>query len=361
MGEILGLGLSHFPGPLVPAQYWPRLLRTNVDNGRIPEEVYADRSAWPAPMQDEWGDDSGVSAAFAHRDRLLAGYRELRKALDAFDPDFVLMWGDDQYENFKKDCIPAFCVYILDEVVCTPLPVGMALFKTDENAWGIPAQTEFPVKGHPEAGTLLARDLLERGFDVAYAYTTRHERGLAHAHALTVLYLDYELRGFPYPVVPFHVNCYGNQMMRTAAGAVAPSQARRDFSPPSPSPKRCFEIGRETARILAESPWRVAVIGSSSWSHGSLTQKHNRLYPDVHADRARLDDLRTGRFQSWDRLDLRQIEDSGQHEILNWVCLAGAMTELGQEPEIVDFVESYVFNSNKCFAVFPPHGARSRG
>ena len=41
----------------------------------------------------------------------------MREALDAFKPDIVLIWGDDQYENFKRDCIPAFCVGIYDKVV----------------------------------------------------------------------------------------------------------------------------------------------------------------------------------------------------------------------------------------------------
>jgi hypothetical protein len=51
------------------------------------------------------------------------------------------------------------------------------------------------------------------------------------------------------------------------------------------------------------------------------------------------------------------MDDSGQHEVLNWICLAGAMTELGQRAEVVDFVETYVFNSAKCFAVFAPNQA----
>jgi hypothetical protein len=36
------------------------------------------------------------------------------------------------------------------------------------------------------------------------------------------------------------------------------------------------------------------------------------------------------------------------------VCLGGAMHALGREPEIVDYVESYIFNSDKCFALFRP-------
>jgi hypothetical protein len=38
--------------------------------------------------------------------------------------------------------------------------------------------------------------------------------------------------------------------------------------------------------------------------------------------------------------------------VLNWVCLAGAMTELGKRPASVDLVESHLFNSSKCFALF---------
>ena len=43
---------------------------------------------------------------------------------------------------------------------------------------------------------------------------------------------------------------------------------------------------------------------------------------------------------------------AGQHELLNWIVLAGAMCELGKNAAILDYVESYVMNSNKCFAVF---------
>jgi len=28
------------------------------------------------------------------------------------------------------------------------------------------------------------------------------------------------------------------------------------------------------------------------------------------------------------------------------------MAALGRKPEIIDYVESYLFNSNKCFALF---------
>jgi hypothetical protein len=117
MAEIIGLGLSHYPGPLVPAECWPRMLKTNVEKGRIPADLYADQGRWPQPMVREWGNDEGLSAALTHHQRLIAGHREMRRRLDDFDPDIVLVWGDDQYENFRKDGVPAFCVYIFDEIV----------------------------------------------------------------------------------------------------------------------------------------------------------------------------------------------------------------------------------------------------
>ena len=46
------------------------------------------------------------------------------------------------------------------------------------------------------------------------------------------------------------------------------------------------------------------------------------------------------------------MEDSGQHELLNWACMLGAMSELGAKPAGLEFVESRVFTSNKVFATF---------
>jgi hypothetical protein len=264
----------------------------------------------------------------------------------------VLVWGDDQYENYKRDCIPAFCVGIFDSVVSRPYGGGQAVFKTDQNVWGLPRETELPIRCHYQGARGLTQALIEGGFDVAYSTALRHPAGLAHSFNNTVIYLDYEQRGygFPYPIIPFHVNCYGSQLIKTSASAVG--EGADEISPPSPSPARCFAIGQAVARYFAASPWRVALVGSASWSHGSLTQKHGRLYPDLETDRARFDQLRSNRFGDWGKLTQDEMEDSGQHEVLNWICLAGAMSELKQQAEIVDYVETYIFNSAKCFALF---------
>ena len=94
-------------------------------------------------------------------------------------------------------------------------------------------------------------------------------------------------------------------------------------------------------------------MGSSSWSHAFLTKKNNWLYPDHESDRKRLSELKENRYSLWGELDRETIDSAGHHEFLNWVCLAGAMAEIGGKAEVVDYMESYVLNSNKCFVMFP--------
>jgi len=123
------------------------------------------------------------------------------------------------------------------------------------------------------------------------------------------------------------------------------------LDPPAPSPRLCFEVGAEIARILKQSPWRAVLIGSSSWSHAGLTAKHHYLFPDVESDRKRFEDLRDGREGTWKDLSLTELESAGQQELLNWICLAGALSELNQHFEVLDFSDTFIFNSSKCTGI----------
>ena len=117
MGEILGIGITHYPGLISPDEDRAFPLTRTLLSDRIPSEV-KDPATWPEAMRTEYGDDQGIAAARMHRDRLVAGFRQQRAELDAFNPDFVLIWGDDQYENFKEDIIPPFCVLAYDDIQC---------------------------------------------------------------------------------------------------------------------------------------------------------------------------------------------------------------------------------------------------
>jgi hypothetical protein len=348
MGAILGLGMTHVPLLAGRDEDMSRILRRVLQDPDLPPR-YRTPDGWPEAMRREWGADEGLAAAARHRQALVTWCRKARQALDAFAPDVVVVWGDDQYENFQEDVIPAFCVLAYEAIEHRPWSETRWA-----NVWDEPKDATFTYKGHRVAAKRLASGLLEGGFDVAYAYRPLHHP-LGHAFMNTLLFLDYDRQGFPYPVIPFPVNCYGRRVIaqRGSAAALAALGDDERLDPPSPPPWRCFDLGRATARLLAASSWRVALVASSSWSHAFLVGKHHLLYPDVPADRAMFETLQAGDWSAWRATSLADIEESGQQEMLNWMCLAGAMAELGRRPTESAFVESWIFNSNKVFAIFP--------
>src|SRR5829696_9421768 len=186
MGEILGLGMTHYPPLIGLDQNMAGILRTVLQDPGLPER-FRDPASWPAPMRREYGDDGGTASAAAHRAALVGHFRHARKLLDEFQPDVVVMWGDDQHENFTEDIIPPFCVLAYDEIEARHRPRDVA-----SNVWGETADTVFRIPGHRQAGKFLARNLLEQGVDMAYAYKPLHHPGLAHAFLNTILYLDYD-------------------------------------------------------------------------------------------------------------------------------------------------------------------------
>jgi hypothetical protein len=345
MAEIAGFGMSHGPMLYMQPADMTMFLRRTLADPSLPDRL-RDPANWPAAMRKEWGNDAGQTAALVHAARCRTANLAIRAQLDAFHPDLVLIFGDDQNENFTEDVIPPFCVYILDEMRSRPFRPMESY--PEANVWNERVDTEFLHRGHSEGARHLAGFLTEHGFPVPYSYHLRYSRGLSHAFINTLMFLDMERRGFDYPVVPFHVNCYGGEFVRRRT----PQRPGAAGEPPPPSPSTCFRAGALAARALAASPWRVAFIATSSWSHAFLVEKHHRLFPDHDSDQSLLQDLRAGHFRDWHALQRQRLEAAGQHEMLNWIALAGAMTEAGKGAKVIDYVETSVMTSNKCFAAF---------
>jgi hypothetical protein len=354
MAEILGIGLTHYPLLTAPDDRMADLLRYTLEDPDIPAEA-KDLASWPEAMRREWSDDGGTAAAARHREALRKDFAHLREVVDDFAPDVIVIWGDDQYENFREDVIPPFSVLAypdFDERPWANVPEHVSA----TNVWGEPRDWSLRVRGHQVAAKRLASGLLEQGIDVAYAYKPLHQDGWGHAFTNTLLFLDYDRKGFDYPCIAFHVNCYGRRVVaqKGSLSRFADAVAEDRLDPPSPSPARCMQLGATAARVMAASPWRTVLIASSSWSHAFLTDKNWRLWPDTDADRALFAALKRGDYGYWESRTLSDIEASGQQELLNWFCLLGAMRELGRTPDEAELVETHIFNSNKCFAVFRP-------
>src|SRR3989441_225362 len=262
MGEIRGLGMPHFPPLGGRDEGMAGILKRALADPALPER-YRQPSGWPEAMGREYGSDEGRSAAVQHREFLVTHFRKMRRLLDDFRPDFIVLWGDDQYENFKEDIIPPFCVLACESFA--PQPWAHASF-VRANVWDEPKDTTFRVRGHRSGAKALAEGLLAKGVDVSYAYRPLHH-----------------------------------------------------------------ELG-----------------------HAFLTAKNYFLYPDIPADRVLYGALQRGDWATWRETPLSAMEESGQQELLNWMCLAGAMAELGRKPDETAWVETHIFNSNKCFASFRP-------
>lgn len=304
-------------------------------------------------MRAEWGKDEGRSTAAAHRARLVDGLRRCRAALDEFEPDYVVVWGDDQYENFRKEVVPPFCVLAYGDLEVPAF--GVMNDRGSPNVWGLADDFSITLHGDVAASKALANGLIQEGFDMAYSYRKRAAAHFPHAILNTQLFLDYDHAGakMPYKFIPVTVNCYGQHAIARKGGLARFADiAAEELDPAGPTPARCFALGRAIGRHFRGTGDRVAFVASSSWSHAFLADALWHIRPDTAADRRLYDLMVEGNFDTLSEVTSAEVVAAGQHEILNWFCMLGAVEELGLRREWSTLVTTDVFNSNKPFAIF---------
>ena len=103
MGEIMGAGLTHYPPLLSKTDSFAGLVRLAARSPLVPEDMKNPEN-WPEAMQEQYANEKALT--IEHRERMIEGFRAVRRAIDDFGPDSIIIFGDDQYENFKEDCVP---------------------------------------------------------------------------------------------------------------------------------------------------------------------------------------------------------------------------------------------------------------
>ena len=221
--------------------------------------------------------------------------REIRAMGDrcvAARPDALVIVADDHLNAFSFNAVPAFCVRIGTHVDRMVQEEAEAFDKVLE---GMPAR--YPL--HES----LANGILERGladgFDLAFSW----EAPLDHAF-LSPANTMYGDRAIP-PLVPIWVNC---------------------FVAPQPTAARCFALGRHIAKVVAASPWNVAVIGTGGLSHFPELALSRVGETDTVFDRKVLHWLGEGEHEPLAALSADELHKAGEHELLNWIVVAGAVT-----------------------------------
>ena len=311
MAEILGLGCSHGPIILTPPEVWTKG-RERIFS-RIPDYEP------PAQLLEELGQDNGLSQDKLDQKRVVESFQVLHDKLHEFDPDVLMIIGDDQAENFLQDNLPPFCLYTGSEVDGYPFQRAAARV----NLWDAGPETKFSFRCPKEFSQAMRNDLIRNGFDMASSSALNGwDWGLAHAIINPLGFLDPEGK---FPLLPLFVNCYGEE-------------AGPDY-PPRPTPRRCYQLGQAMRRFLDTRNERVAVVASSSWSHSFLAHKFQCREIDIETDRRNLELLREGKGSQLAELSPEELQQSGDHEILNWIIALGV---LGDKPaEIVDVRESH--------------------
>lgn len=216
-----------------------------------------------------------------------AGFQRLAEALDEAAPDVSLIISAEHVNKFFIDNMPAFAIGMFDEFA------GPVESKTRN--FGIPYRRVPSALG-------FARHLIELGLDEGVDWAVIESWEVDHGFMAPLFKLDPEGR---HPMVPVFVN-----------GA----------SPPLPSPRRCYAVGRWLADAIArwDADKRVAIIATGGLSHsvGSVQQG----WIDVDFDRRFLADFCAGRGDALAKLSDAEIRATGSAtgEIRSWIMLAGA-------------------------------------
>ena len=248
MAELLGLGITHYPPLLGEPGSYANLLRIISNSPAVPPEM-KDPNNWPTEMQAEYADEE--TAALEHQARHKTALAEVRAMIDDFQPDAVIVFGDDQYENFKENVIPPFNLYCMDAFHSRPFEM-LKMLGNPDNLWQVEPDFAYDVPGAGDIARELAHEIIEQNFPIAYSYKYLNHDHLSHAFANTCVFLDWENKGWSYPIIPISVNCYGTGVIQSRGGVshlldTRPASELDPYieapGPAGPTPASCFQLG----------------------------------------------------------------------------------------------------------------------
>jgi hypothetical protein len=298
---VIGIGTSHSPQLSVRAAEWPLLREKDEHDPRLDYPSLLKR-AKPG-LESELTPEK-----FRQRDEACqTAIKTLGDALTKSKADVVVVFGDDQQEQFHDDNMPTFSVYHGKSLpVVTHTGRNPAAWKNaEEHGW---AQTAPEYETNSDLANHLIRSLVNDEFDIARCNKLRPEIGVGHAFSF--LYRRV-LPGGNLPMVPVMVNTY--------------------YPPNQPTPKRCYAFGQAVRKAIESwaSDKRVAVMASGGLSHVVI---------DEEIDQMTLDGLKNKKPEVLWRLPRERLW-GGTSEILNWVALAGVVETM--ELKFLEYVTTY--------------------
>jgi hypothetical protein len=305
----LGIASSHAPSMFAAPEDWPKIYAVLTPGVPQPPEAAAETPE--------------VIAAYVARIR--HNLRTLREQIEAYQPDALIIVGDDQNEVFGKAFTPSLALYLGDSVHGSA-SIGLIGQSYEENHITLPC--------HAELARHLLHALVAHGFDPAYVQElqplTRPAAGLGHA--FIHLGNGLRLQDLGIPVVVLWVNAY--------------------FAP-CPTAERCYLLGQTLRQILDRRPERVAIIGSGGLAHNPKGPRAG--WVDEPLDHWVLDTIARGEGEQLKHLFTFDSDTlrSGTGEIRSWITVAGAFH--GQPATVVDYVPARHAVTGLGFAYWRDH------
>jgi 3-O-methylgallate 3,4-dioxygenase len=298
---VLGIGTSHSPQLSVRANDWQVLREKDEHDPRLDYQGLLKR-AKPG-IETEL-----TPAKFRERDEACQkAIKTLGDVLRQAEVDLVVIFGDDQHEQFQDDNMPTFAIYHGKSLpVVTHTGRNPAAWKSfEERGW---AQTAPEYEAGQALAERLVSSLVNDEFDIARCNKLRPEIGVGHAFSFLYRRI---LPGAKLPMVPVMVNTY--------------------YPPNQPTPKRCYAFGQAVRKAIESwgADQRVAVMASGGLSHVVI---------DEEIDQMTIDGLRNKKPEILWRLPRERLS-GGTSEILNWVALAGVVESM--ELEFLEYVTTY--------------------
>ncbi len=298
---VLGLGTSHSPQLSISASDWALLREKDERDARLDYPALLARAK---PGIEREITDEKMSERYNACQKALVTLSDLLKQAK---PDVIVIFGDDQHEQFHDDNMPTFAIYHGPTlpIINQPERNRVPWKATEVKGW---EKTADEYTAGVELAEHLIKSLADQEFDVARS--NRLRKGIGVGHAFAFLYRRLWPNHTP-PVVPVMVNTY--------------------YPPNQPMPKRAYALGRAVRRSIEswEAGRRVAVMASGGLSHTVIDEELDRNIIDsmLKNDADRLYELPREKLRG------------GTSEILNWVALAGAADSLTMQ--LVDYVPCY--------------------
>lgn len=227
-------------------------------------------------------DPKGVELQF---ETVMAGFQAIRKQLKDSAPDALVLISDDHLLNFFLDNMPAFCLGTGEDIV----------------GFGDLDLPKYRVRVHQDFAKSFLDFVLESEFDFAYSEELIGDHGI-------ILPLHLIRPEMDIPIIPILQNC---------------------FSPPLPTPKRCYELGVVLRKFIEErrpESERIALVGAGGLSHWLGVPEMGKVGEEF--DKHVLGLIAQGNAKELSKLTYEEIligAGNGGQEIRNWITVMGAM------------------------------------